>query len=70
MHKGSIPLFPAYLGIAQLGRAPALGAGCCRFKSCYLDFARLVEMVDTAVLEAAAIRHKSSSLLSCILRLA
>ena len=32
-------------------------------------FARLVEMVDTAVLEAAAIRHKSSSLLSCILRL-
>lgn len=55
MHKGSIPLFPVYLGIAQLGRVPALGAGCCRFKSCYLDFAELVEVVDTAVLEAAAI---------------
>ena len=25
------------LGIAQLGRAPALGAGCRRFKSCYPD---------------------------------
>ena len=26
-----------YPGVAQLGRAPALGAGCRMFKSCHLD---------------------------------
>lgn len=26
-----------YLGVAQFGRAPALGAGSRRFESCHLD---------------------------------
>ena len=29
--------FSHHLGVAQLGRAPALGAGSRRFKSCHLD---------------------------------
>ena len=37
-----------YPGIAQLGRAPALGAGCRMFKSCYLDqyYSSVVQSVE------------------------
>lgn len=29
--------YAIYLDVAQFGRAPALGAGGCRFKSCHPD---------------------------------
>lgn len=33
----SPPFAPYYPDVAQLGRAPALGAGCRMFESCHLD---------------------------------
>lgn len=37
----SISLTCIYLDVAQFGRAPALGAGGCRFKSCHPDLTHL-----------------------------
>ncbi|MEY4542858.1 MAG: hypothetical protein RL411_935 [Bacteroidota bacterium] len=35
-------------GLAQFGRAPALGAGGRRFKSCFPDFATLAQWQSSA----------------------
>ena len=41
------PFAPYYPDVAQLGRAPALGAGCRMFKSCHLDqYSSIVQSVE------------------------
>ena len=62
--RGSNPLPPTIFNrnVAQLGRALALGASCCRFKSYHSDHFRAYgEIEDTKVLEAfGAIRVGAS----------
>jgi hypothetical protein len=48
------PSFPAWdRGVAQLGRAPALGAGCRRFESCLPDHPSFLRRGATTIYDVA-----------------